>query len=190
MNNASFPTAKSRTPLLRRLSLSGLACAPLLLGGCSFFSPIPEPRGSLIEKADYAQLVPGTSTRSDVLDAMGSPTAHATFDDNTWIYVSMITSPTPLGFPSVDKQQVVVLNFDNSGVLRKLDTLNRKDGIRVGMVGEKTPTPGTKTSVIQQLLGNVGRYNPMSNMSSTFGGSQGPLGNQGTGNGGAGNTLP
>jgi len=102
----------------------------------------------------------------------------------------MITSPTPLGFPTVDKQQVVVLNFDNSGVLRKMDTLNRKDSIRVGMVGATTPTPGTKTSVIQELLGNVGRYNPMSNMSSTFGGSQGPLGNQGTGNGGAGNTLP
>jgi len=78
----------------------------------------------------------------------------------------------------------------NSGVLRKMDTLNRKDSIRVGMVGATTPTPGTKTSVIQELLGNVGRYNPMSNMSSTFGGSQGPLGNQGTGNGGAGNTLP
>jgi len=95
MNNASFLTTKSRTRLVQRLGFTGLACAPLLLGGCSVFSPIPEPRGSLIEKTDYAQLVPGTSTRSDVLDSLGSPTAHATFDDNTWIYVSMITSPTP-----------------------------------------------------------------------------------------------
>ncbi|GBR52279.1 lipoprotein OmlA [Neokomagataea thailandica NBRC 106555] len=160
------------------------------MGGCSLFSPIPQPRGSLIEKADYSQLIPGTSTQSDAMDLLGSPTAHATFDDNTWIYVSMITSPRPLSFPKIDKQQVVVLNFDNSGVLRKLNTLGKSNAVNVGMVGRTTPAPGTKTSVIQQLLGNVGRYNPMSNMGSTFGGSSGPMSNQGTGNGGSGNTLP
>ncbi len=190
MNNASSLTPQSRTHILRRFAQAGVACVPLLLGGCSFFSPIPEPRGSLIEKTDYAQLVPGTSTRTDVLDLLGSPTAHATFDDNTWIYVSMITSPTPLTFPSVKKQEVVVLNFDNGGVLRKVDTLNKKNAMYVGMVGAKTPTPGTSSSILQELLGNVGRYNPMSGMSSQFGGSSGPMGGQGTGNGGSGNSLP
>ena len=190
MNSASSSTTQSGTRRIRSLGLTGLACVPLLLGGCAVFAPIPEPRGSLIEKTDYAQLKPGTSTRSDVLDLLGSPTSHATFNDNMWIYISMITSPTPLGFPSIDKQQVVVLNFDNAGVLRKLDTLNRKDAIRVGMVGETTPAPGTKTSVIQELLGNVGKYNPMSGMGSPFGGGTGPMSNQGTGQGGAGNTLP
>ncbi len=102
----------------------------------------------------------------------------------------MVTSPRPLNFPRIDKQQVVVLNFDNTGILRKLNTLDKKQAIDVGMVGRTTPAPGTKTSVLQQLLGNVGRYNPMSNMGSTFGGSSGPMSNQGTGQGGAGNTLP
>ncbi|QDH16235.1 outer membrane protein assembly factor BamE [Swingsia samuiensis] len=190
MNNASFPVIKSRTRLLGQLGFASLACVPLLLGGCSVFRPIPEPKGSLIEKEDYSQLIPGTSTRSDVIDLLGSPTTHATFDDNTWIYISMVTSPTPLGFPSVDKQQVVVLNFNNSGVLTKMNTLNRKDAMPVRMISAKTPTPGTKTSIMQQLLGNVGRYNPMSNMNSAFGGSAGPIGSQGTGNGGAGNSLP
>ncbi len=39
-----------------------------------------------------------------------------------------------------------------------------------------TPAPGTKVNVFQQLLGNVGRYNPLGNMNNQFGGSQGPLG--------------
>nr|WP_294917564.1 outer membrane protein assembly factor BamE [uncultured Neokomagataea sp.] len=191
MNSASHPSAQKRTRHHRTLFASAvLLCAPLLVGGCSLFSPIPQPRGSLIEKEDYSQLIPGTSTQSDVMDVLGSPTAHATFDDNTWIYVSMVTSPRPLNFPRIDKQQVVVLNFDNTGVLRKLNTLDKKQAIDVGMVGRTTPAPGTKTSVLQQLLGNVGRYNPMSNMGSTFGGSSGPMSNQGTGQGGAGNTLP
>ncbi|WP_367160145.1 outer membrane protein assembly factor BamE [Kozakia baliensis] len=188
----SAPTSVRNVRTARsRFGLAILCAMPLTLGGCSVFGPIPQERGSLIEKSDYSQLVPGTSTRNDAIDLLGSPTAHATFDDNKWIYVSMTTVPTPLSFPTVKKQQVVVLAFDNGGVLRQIDTLHKKNGYDVGMVGEKTPTPGTKINVLQQLLGNVGRYNPMSNMGSTFGGSQGPLGgSQGTGNGGTGNSLP
>ncbi|GAB6854698.1 outer membrane protein assembly factor BamE [Asaia astilbis] len=181
------PRQKSHAGFARAL----LCIAPLALAGCSVFSPIPQNRGSLIEKDDYAQLVPGTSTRNDVTDILGSPTSHATFDDNTWIYISMVTVPQPLGFPRVTKQNVLVLAFDTTGVLRRMDTLHRKNGYNVGMVGETTPTPGTKVNVLQQLLGNVGRYNPMSGMGSTFGGTQGPLGaGVGTGHGGTGNSIP
>lgn len=180
-----------RFPGLRRLAAVATIAGTLPIAGCGLFGPIPQARGSLIEKADYAQLVPGTSRRSDVMDLLGSPTARATFDDNTWIYVSMITAPRPLEFPAVRKQDVVVLTFDNDGVLRKVATLDKSKGYDVGMVNQTTPTPGTKINILQQILGNVGKYNPMSNMGSTFGGSQGPLGSgQGTGQGGVGNSLP
>ncbi|GAJ28799.1 lipoprotein OmlA [Acidomonas methanolica] len=182
-------SAVARHKPLRRLA--ALALLPALLGGCAIFRPIPISRGSLIEKSDYVQLKPGTSTRSDVLDLLGSPTAKSTFNDNTWIYISLVTAPTPLGFPHIEKQQVVVLAFDNGGVLRHLETLHKKDAIDVGMVSQTTPTPGSHNNLLQQLLGNVGRYNPMANMGSTFAGSQGPLGGSiGTGNGGQGNSLP
>lgn len=169
-----------------------LGALPVVLSGCAIFRPIPVSRGSLIEKADYVQLKPGTSTRTDVLDLLGSPTSKATFNENVWIYISMITAPTPLGFPHVRKQEVVVLAFDNGGVLRSLDTLHKKDAVDVGMVNQTTPTPGSHVNILQELLGNVGRYNPMANMGSTFAGSQGPLGGGsiGTGNGGQGNSLP
>ncbi len=135
------PRQKAHAGFARAL----LCIAPLALAGCSVFSPIPQNRGSLIEKDDYSQLVPGTSTRNDVTDILGSPTAHATFDDNTWIYISMVTVPQPLGFPRVTKQNVLVLAFDNGGVLRRLDTLHRKNGYDVGMVGETTPTPAPRS---------------------------------------------
>lgn len=166
-----------------------LAGSALLLYGCA----PPVPRGALIDKDDYSQLTPNTSTQSDVLGTLGSPTTHATFNDNTWIYVSMTKDLVPLAHPAVNKQQVIVLNFDNGGILRKMDVLGRRDAIPVRMVRDKTPTPGTQISVIQELLGNVGRYNPMSSMGSTFGGMGGgmggPMSGQGTGHGGVGNTM-
>jgi len=171
------------------LVAGGLAAS---LSACSIFSSVPQPRGSLIEAEDYAPLKPGTSNKNDVLDAIGSPTSHATFDDNTWIYVSMVTAPTPLGFPTIRKQDVLVLQFDQNGTLKSLKTLDKKDARPVGMVAATTPTPGTKVNVMQQILGNVGRYNPMSGMTnSAFGGSTGPMnGNSGPGHAGTGNSLP
>ncbi|MDG6095356.1 outer membrane protein assembly factor BamE [Acetobacter sp. AN02] len=166
----------------------------LLTSGCSVFRATEMPRGSLIEAEDYKQLQPGVSNRADAVDLLGSPTTKATFDDNTWIYISMVTVPVPASFPGIKKQQVVVLNFDEGGTLRSMRTLNKKDRKNVGMRGDITPTPGTKINVIQEILGNVGRYNPMQNMmgnGGSFGGATGPMGsNNGPGHGGAGNTLP
>ncbi|GBR09670.1 hypothetical protein GLI01_29990 [Gluconacetobacter liquefaciens] len=163
----------------------------LLLSGCSIFSPRPGQRGSLIEADDYKQLKPGVSTRAEAMDLLGSPTTHATFDDNTWIYISMRTVPAPMDFPSIRSQNVVVLNFDDKGVLRTLQTLDKNDARPTNMAPGATPTPGTKINVLQQILGNVGRYNPLSNMNSTFGGSSGPMSsNSGPGHAGSGNTLP
>ncbi|AQS86526.1 MAG: outer membrane protein assembly factor BamE [Acetobacter aceti] len=172
----------------------GLTTGLFLLSGCSVFENSPMPRGSLIEADDYNQLKPGVSNRADALDLLGSPTSKATFDDNTWIYVSMMTAPTPANFPHITKQQVVVLNFDQAGTLRSLRTLGPKDAKHPGMVGDKTPTPGTKINILQEIIGNVGRYNPMQGMmnNSSFGGGSGGMGmsNNGPGHGGAGNSLP
>ncbi|NHN89738.1 outer membrane protein assembly factor BamE [Acetobacter conturbans] len=175
----------------------GLTSGLFFLSGCSIFENAPMPRGSLVEADDYNQLKPGVSNRADALDLLGSPTAKATFDDNTWIYVSMMTAPTPANFPHVTKQQVVVLNFDQGGTLKSLRTLGMHDAKHPGMVGDTTPTPGTKINIIQEIMGNVGRYNPMQGMmnNSSFGGgssSSGMMGgmNSGPGHGGSGNSLP
>ncbi|NLI26646.1 MAG: outer membrane protein assembly factor BamE [Acetobacter sp.] len=183
---------RQRQKLAALCLLSGMG---LLTSGCSLFSPTPMDRGSLIEPADYKQLQPGTSNRADVLDLLGSPTTKATFDDNTWIYISMVTVPTPVSFPDVIKQQVIVLNFDPAGTLQSMRELRLKDGKNVTMSSDTTPTPGTKINIMQEILGNVGRYNPMSGMMNqnggSFGGATGPMGsNNGPGHGGTGNTLP
>lgn len=183
-----------KKPVVRVFHALALVGGLSLLSGCAVFRSPPMPRGSLVEADDYKQLKPGSSSRSDAIDLLGSPTARAAFDDNTWIYVSMMTVPSPASFPVITKQQVVVLNFDQGGTLRTLRTLDLKDAKHVGMVGDQTPTPGTKINILQEILGNVGRYNPMSGMmnngGSSFGGATGPMGsNNGPGHAGSGNTL-
>ena len=185
----SIPTIP-RSPL-RLLPATMMAVLGCGLGGCGLFAPIPTDRGQMVEKQDYDKLVPGTTTRADVTALLGSPTSHATFDNNTWYYIGEVTAPVPLGYPAVQKQQVLVLNFDQGGVLRDVRRLDKKQAHALAMNGHATPSPGSDASFMQQLIGNVGRYNPLGIQNDTLGGTSGPLNsNNGYGHGGAGNSLP
>ena len=79
---------------LPRLPLSRAALVGcVLLAGCSFLAPPPQVRGNRVDADQLKELVPGTTTEAEARSLLGSPTAHATFDDNTWLYISEHTQP-------------------------------------------------------------------------------------------------
>ncbi|MDR3531663.1 MAG: outer membrane protein assembly factor BamE [Rhodopila sp.] len=141
---------------LRRLML--ISC--LLLPSCSWLMPAPQLRGNRVDPEGLKELVPGTSTKADVSAVIGSPTAHDTFDDSTWLYISELTQPRIGRTLGELDQNVVVLTFDDKGVLKTIHKLDKGDALPVTMEARTTPSPGTEASFMQQLLGNIGRFNP------------------------------
>lgn len=135
--------------------------ALLTLGACSLFEAPPMIRGNKIDSEQLKELTPGTSTRADVTALIGSPTVRAAFDDNTWIYISETTQPRVGRTLAVLAQEVVVLKFDGQGVLRNVETKDKADSLPVDVVSRTTPSPGTQASFLQQLFGNVGRFNAL-----------------------------
>ena len=148
---------------MRQVLLSAMIAAPLLLGamvsGCSLVEAPKQLRGNRVDADQIKELVPGTSTRADATSLLGSPTAKATFDDNTWIYIGEVTRTRVGRAPGILQQDVVVLNFDQGGVLRGVKRLNQEDSRNVAVVSRSTPSPGSEASFMQQLLGNVGKFN-------------------------------
>lgn len=130
-----------------------------LLPACSVVETPRTLRGNKIDADQLKELVPGTSTKKDATALLGSPTARATFDDNEWIYISETTHTRIGRTPGVLKQDVTVLTFDSNGVLQNVKRLNEDDSRDVAVVGRATPSPGSEASFLQQLLGNVGKYN-------------------------------
>jgi outer membrane protein assembly factor BamE (lipoprotein component of BamABCDE complex) len=145
----------------------------LLLGACSFFEAKSQLRGNRVDADQLKELVPGTSTRADVTALIGSPTARATFDDNTWIYISEVTRPQIGRTQGVLNQSVVVLSFDDKGVLRDVKKLDQEDSLPVSVVARTTPSPGTEASFLQQLFGNIGRFNALGGAPSSNGATPG-----------------
>lgn len=152
--------------------------ALLTLSACSLAEAPRQLRGNKIDADQLKELVPGTSLKTDATALLGSPSARATFDDNTWIYISETTRTRVGRTPGIMAQDVTVLTFDAGGVLRGVKTLNQDDSRPVDVVTRSTPSPGSEASFIQQLLGNVGKYNagiPGTGNRPTPGGSGGGL---------------
>ena len=143
----------SRLPRLAALTIA------IGLAGCSLFQPVAQLHGNKVDADQLKELTPGTSTRADVSALIGSPTLHATFDDNTWIYVSEVTRPRIGRTMGVEEQKVVVLTFDDRGVLSGVQTKTDADSLPVSVVARTTPSPGSEASFLQQLFGNIGRFN-------------------------------
>jgi len=133
----------------------------------------PQVRGNRIDSDQMAELNPGVSTKADVTAVVGSPTARDTFDDNTWIYIGEMTQSRIGQTLGEVSQHVVVMTFDQGGVLRNIEQKTKADALPVTVVRRITPSPGTEASFLQQLLGNIGRFNPGGALGSAGGGGGG-----------------
>ena len=158
-----------------------LLALPLL--ACSVVEPPKQLRGNRVDPDLLKELTVGTSSRNDVQSLLGSPTTRATFDDNTWIYIGEVTHTRIGRVPGVDSQEVVVVKFDQGGVLRDVKRLSQDDGKEVQVVSRTTPSPGSEASFFQQLFGNIGRFSPGGGLGTSGGGGSGSGSSDGSSSG-------
>lgn len=133
-----------------------LGTASLLLGACT---PTLAQRGNLLEDYQVTQIHEGTSTRSDVLRNLGSPTTQSTFSPNVWYYIGQETEKRGILDPEVTKERIFLVAFNEEGVVESFEEIDRKR-LNIPYARSKTPTHGNDLTVMQQLLGNLGRFNP------------------------------
>lgn len=155
--------------IVKILSLLAALAAPVAVSACT---PTTATRGNIVEDYRLSEVIPGVSTRTTVLQSLGSPTTQAPFDENVWYYIGQKTEKRGIFDPKVVDKKVVVVAFNADGIVQTVDQVNA-DEIDVAVVRRKTPTSGNEITVLQQLLGNVGRFNkPKESAASTAGGGR------------------
>jgi outer membrane protein assembly factor BamE (lipoprotein component of BamABCDE complex) len=128
------------------------------LVGLSACAPVVARQGFQVQDLAPKDVKVGEDTKSTVLTKLGSPSAMSTFEPNVWYYVSQTNETYTYHRPQVSMREVTVLTFDKSTEqLTKVDTLALKDGRRLAYNKRETPTRGRELTVLEQLLGNVGR---------------------------------
>jgi outer membrane protein assembly factor BamE (lipoprotein component of BamABCDE complex) len=100
----------------------------------------------------------GEDSKSTLMEKLGSPSAVSTFDNNTWYYISQTTDRVAFYKPRVIKRDVVAIKFNPADEkVASVNTFTLKDGKVIAYNGRETPTRGREMTILEQLLGNVGR---------------------------------
>lgn len=126
----------------------------LLLAGCA---PTIANRGNIVDADKLAEIKPGSSTREEVATKLGTPTQVSTFDEKIWYYFGQQTEQYSFLAPEVTERQTIAIAFNDEGVVTAINKLNPNDVATIDPVSRRTPTYGHETTVLEQLVGNLGR---------------------------------
>ena len=115
--------------------------------------------GHTLSESDLAQIKPGVTSREEVARLIGSPSTVGTFDKERWFYISQRNEVMSFYKADITQQDVVSIDFDASGIVSDV----RMHGLEMAQAIEpdpnKTRTLGNELGAIQQILGNIGRFN-------------------------------
>jgi outer membrane protein assembly factor BamE (lipoprotein component of BamABCDE complex) len=143
-------------PYLRFFSLIAALAAGVGFSACS---GTVEQRGDLPAADEIGRIHPGKTTKDQVVKILGSPSTVSVFTDKNWYYISSRTEQHAFFDPKVVDQQVYVVDFNDDGVVRAVEHKTLRDGREVAPVARTTPAPGRELSFLEQLIGNLGKFN-------------------------------
>jgi outer membrane protein assembly factor BamE (lipoprotein component of BamABCDE complex) len=130
--------------------------AVIALSACS---TTEEQRGNLPPSDEMAQIHPGKTTKDQVVKILGTPSSVGVFDDKNWYYISARTKQYAFFKPKVLDQQVFVVSFNSDGVVKAVGHKTLQDGQEVVPIARATPAPGRELTFLEQLIGNLGKFN-------------------------------
>ena len=141
--------------MLRTSLLIAALSAAALTSACA---PVVGQNGFQAIDTKPTDIVAGTDTKQTVLTRLGTPSTTSTFErDNVWYYISQVTEKYTYNRPHVTQRSVTEITFNDAGLVSEVRSLGLDDGQRVAMNGRETPTRGRQLTILEQLLGNVGR---------------------------------
>lgn len=146
-----------RRTLLAAAGLAVALTAALTVGACT---PRIDQRGNKPDEEQVVLINPGVDDKVRVAELIGTPSAISTFDDRTWYYISKRTETTAFFDPELVDQEVLAITFDDNDVVENMRIYGPEDGRTIAYVDRTTPTEGNELTLMQQLLGNLGRFNP------------------------------
>lgn len=116
-------------------------------------------RGHVDAMDRLSQISIGNTTRDEVFDKLGSPSLKNNYGDETWFYINERKEAVAFLKPTIKDQNVTRIVFDTNGLVREVNHYGLKDSRNVAVAKEITPTEGHELGFMEQILGNVGRFN-------------------------------
>ncbi|GAA0769236.1 outer membrane protein assembly factor BamE [Brevundimonas olei] len=138
---------------------TSLIIAASLAAAAGACAPVVATQGFQAVDAKPQDVEVGVDTRETVLAKLGTPSTTSTFEsDSVWYYLTQTTQRYTYNKPQVSQRTVTEITFaDGDEKVANVRTLGLEDGRQIAMERRETPTRGRQLTILEQLLGNVGR---------------------------------
>ena len=129
----------------------------LVVSNCSFKKVVKHHGVPFLEKKQK-QLIIDQSTNNDIRKILGTPSTRSKFDNDVWIYIERKQTQSRLrnlGRMKIFKNNVLVLEIDNYGILKKKDFYNMDDMQKIKVTEETTEASFARNSFIYDFMSSM-----------------------------------
>jgi len=131
--------------------------ALVILSNCSIKKAVNHHGVHFLEKKQE-NLIINTSNKNDVTKILGTPLTKSKFDNDLWIYIERKESNSgllKLGKSQLIKNDVLIIEIDNYGILLNKTFYNMDDMNNIKFVDATTSTEFKKNSFIYNFLSSM-----------------------------------
>ncbi|MDC1281982.1 outer membrane protein assembly factor BamE [Pelagibacteraceae bacterium] len=129
----------------------------LIVANCSFKNVVKHHGVPFLEKKQ-ATLVVNEANKNDITKILGNPSTTSKFDNDIWIYIERKQTQSELknlGRMKIYKNDVLVLEIDDYGILKKKEFYNKDDMENIKIVEATTQAGFKKKSFIYDFMSSM-----------------------------------
>jgi len=129
----------------------------LIVTNCSF-KPVVKHHGVPFLEKKQTSLLVNKSNKNDIKKILGSPSTKSKFDNDVWIYIERKQTQSKLknlGRMKIFKNDVLVLEIDSYGILKKKKFYNKEDMKKIKIVEATTDVGFKKNSFIYDFMSSM-----------------------------------
>ena len=98
------------------------------------------------------------TNKNDIIKILGSPSTKSKFDNDVWIYIERKQTQsklTNLGRMKIYKNDVLVLEIDNYGILKKKEFYNKDDMKNIKIVKSTTESGFKRDTFVYDFMSSM-----------------------------------
>ena len=129
----------------------------LIVANCSL-KPVVKHHGVPFLENKQLSLIINESNKNDIKKILGKPSTKSKFDNDVWIYIERKQTQSNLknlGKMKIFKNDVLVLEIDNYGILKKKDFFNKDDLENIKFAKETTESEFKRNSFIYEFMSSM-----------------------------------
>ena len=129
----------------------------LIVSNCAFKKVVDHHGVPFLEKKQ-SSLIINKSNKNDIKEILGNPSVISKFDNDVWIYIERKQTQSELknlGRMKIYKNDVLILEIDNFGILKKKEFYNKNDMKNIKITEATTEAGFKKNSFIYDFMSSV-----------------------------------